>query len=107
MRVNSSVYFFVSDLICTCPQKCGDKIPQGARERLFKEFYRLSDHGLQNRFLQAHIEIRAVQRRFWRQQQRTASGRSQRRVSCKYQVPLIQSAADVTFDGEFCKTQIC
>ncbi|KAJ1522947.1 hypothetical protein ONE63_002086 [Megalurothrips usitatus] len=87
------------ELICTCPQKCGDKIPQDARERLFKEFYRLSDHALQNRFLQAHIEIRAVQRRFWRQQQRTASGRSQRRVSCKYQVPMIQSAADVTFDG--------
>lgn len=87
------------ELICTCPQKCGDKISQDARERLFKEFYALSDHALQNRFLQAHIEIRAVQRKYWRQQQRTASGRSQRRVSCKYQVPLIQSASDVTFDG--------
>ncbi|XP_034230868.1 uncharacterized protein LOC117639379 [Thrips palmi] len=87
------------ELICTCPQKCGDKITQEQRERLFKEFYALSDHALQNRFLQAHIEIRAVQRKYWRQQQRTASGRSQRRVSCKYQVPLIQSVSDVTFDG--------
>ncbi|XP_026294475.1 E3 ubiquitin-protein ligase lubel-like isoform X1 [Frankliniella occidentalis] len=87
------------ELICTCPQKCGDKISPEARERLFKEFYRLADHALQNRFLQAHIEIRAVQRKYWRQQQRTPSGRSQRRVSCKYQVPMIQSASDVTFDG--------
>ncbi|XP_063221394.1 uncharacterized protein LOC134530483 [Bacillus rossius redtenbacheri] len=71
--------------LCNCPQRCDEKIPINARIRLFEEFYKLADHIKQNDFLMAHIEMRAVQRRSLELKKR------ERRVSCKYQVPILTS----------------
>ena len=81
--------FSSSDVLCQCPQRCGDKIPQDVRRFLFTEFYKLGDHTLQNEFLMGHIETRAVQRRST--DHKISPIRNQRRVSCKYHVPLLTS----------------
>ncbi|XP_069701220.1 uncharacterized protein [Periplaneta americana] len=74
------------EVLCQCPQRCGFKIPQEVRRKLFTEFYRLGDHALQNDFLMAHIETRAVRRR---SSDHKVPGRNQRRVSCKYHIPIL------------------
>ncbi|PNF39311.1 hypothetical protein B7P43_G16551 [Cryptotermes secundus] len=77
------------DVLCQCPQRCGEKVPKEVRRKLFAEFYKLGDHALQNEFLMAHIETRAVQRR---SSDHKVPGRNQRRVSCKYHIPLLTAA---------------
>lgn len=74
------------DSLCQCPQRCDDKVPNEVRLKLFSEFYKLGDHQLQNDFLMAHIRTRAVQRR---SMDLKVPGRNKRRVSCKYQIPLL------------------
>ncbi|KAK7868181.1 hypothetical protein R5R35_003049 [Gryllus longicercus] len=73
------------DELCQCPQRCDEKVPTEIRAKLFEEFYKIGDHSRQNDFLMAHIKTRAVQRR---STELKIPGRNQRRVSCKYQVPL-------------------
>ncbi|XP_066991601.1 uncharacterized protein [Anabrus simplex] len=72
--------------LCQCPQHCDEKVPAEVRLKLFTEFYKLGDHQLQNDFLMAHIKTRAVQRRSL---DLKVPGRNKRRVSCKYQIPLL------------------
>lgn len=81
------MFFFLSDQLCNCPQKCGEKIPQELRERLFAVFYKMGDHLQQNYFLQSYIEMRSVHKRLYQEETRVG-GRLQRRVSCKYRIPL-------------------
>ncbi|XP_054285554.1 uncharacterized protein LOC129002067 [Macrosteles quadrilineatus] len=76
-----------ADQLCNCPQKCGEKIPQEVRERLFIDFYKMGDHLKQNYFLQSYIEMRSVHKRLYQEETRVG-GRLQRRVSCKYRIPL-------------------
>lgn len=78
---------FYSDYLCSCPQKCGEKIPTDIREHLFADFYKIGDHVKQNLFLQSYIEMRSVHKRLWSEETRVG-GRLQRRVSCKYRVPI-------------------
>ncbi|XP_022192359.2 uncharacterized protein LOC111050355 [Nilaparvata lugens] len=78
--------------ICNCPQRCTDKVPHEIREKLFIEFYKMADQVHQNRFLQKYIEMRSVQKRLWSEEHRV-DGRLQRRVSCKYHIPI-----DANFD---------
>lgn len=75
------------DHLCNCPQKCGDKIPSDIRTRLFEDFYKMADHVQQNNFLQTYIEMRSVHKRLWSAETRIG-GRLQRRVSCKYRIPI-------------------
>uniref|UniRef100_A0A1B6CT33 Uncharacterized protein n=1 Tax=Clastoptera arizonana TaxID=38151 RepID=A0A1B6CT33_9HEMI len=75
------------DQLCNCPQKCGDRIPREVKDHLFANFYQIGDHVRQNLFLQSHIEMRSVQKRLWTEEKRIG-GRLQRRVSCKYRVPI-------------------
>jgi len=75
------------EVLCNCPQKCNERIPLDVREGLFKEFHQLGDHYKQNVYLQSYIEMRSVYKRLWCQEERVG-GRLQRRVSCKYKVPL-------------------
>ncbi|PSN33094.1 hypothetical protein C0J52_19413 [Blattella germanica] len=91
-----------SEVLCQCPQRCGDKIPQDVRRKLFTEFYKLGDHALQNEFLMAHIETRAVQRR---STDHKIPVRNQRRVSCKYHVPLLPNAVPTTGSSANSKQQ--
>jgi hypothetical protein len=88
--------FSDSEVLCQCPQRCGDKVPKEVRRKLITEFYRLGDHALQNEFLMAHIETRAVQRR---SSDHKVPGRNQRRVSCKYHIPLVTDAGTPTGSG--------
>lgn len=83
-------------MLCQCPQRCGDKVPKEVRRKLFAEFYKLGDHALQNEFLMAHIETRAVQRR---SSDHKVPGRNQRRVSCKYHIPLLTDAGTQAASG--------
>lgn len=80
-------FLLSSDQLCNCPQKCGEKIPQEVRERLFMDFYKMGDHLKQNYFLQSYIEMRSVHKRLYQEETRVG-GRLQRRVSCKYRIPL-------------------
>lgn len=73
------------DELCQCPQRCDEKVPMEIRGKLFEEFYNITEHARQNEFLMAHIKTRAVQRR---STELKIPGRNQRRVSCKYQIPL-------------------
>ncbi|XP_075224977.1 uncharacterized protein LOC142326389 [Lycorma delicatula] len=74
--------------LCNCPQRCGDKIPDDVRKHLFTEFYKLGDHIQQNHFLQKYIEMRSVRKRLWDDDEQRVGGRLQRRVSCKYHIPI-------------------
>uniref|UniRef100_A0A224XUY9 Uncharacterized protein n=1 Tax=Panstrongylus lignarius TaxID=156445 RepID=A0A224XUY9_9HEMI len=75
------------DILCNCPQKCDQRVPQDVRSSLYKEFCSLGDHVRQNAYLQSYIEMRSVYKRLWCQEERIG-GRLQRRVSCKYRVPI-------------------
>nr|CAD7261674.1 unnamed protein product [Timema shepardi] len=77
-----------SDLLCNCPQHCDEKVPNEARLKLFYQFYKMADQIKQNDFLMSHIEIRAVQRRSIEMKN---PKKIQRRVSCKYKVPVLTS----------------
>lgn len=82
----NSTYFF-TDQLCNCPQKCGEKIPMEIRTRLFADYYKLGDHLKQNYYLQSYIEMRSVHKRLYQEETRVG-GRLQRRVSCKYRIPI-------------------
>uniref|UniRef100_A0A146LSN4 Uncharacterized protein n=1 Tax=Lygus hesperus TaxID=30085 RepID=A0A146LSN4_LYGHE len=73
--------------LCSCPQKCHERVPEDVRESLQKGFSRLCDNAKQNEYLQSYIEMRSVYKRLWAQEERIG-GRLQRRVSCKYKIPL-------------------
>lgn len=77
----------LTDQLCNCPQKCGEKIPKEIQERLFKDFYKIGDHLQQNYYLQSYIEMRSVHKRLFQEETRVG-GRLQRRVSCKYRIPI-------------------
>lgn len=64
-----------------------------ARENLFQHFYGLGDADQQNAFLRQHMDVRAR----LNISDNTTSGRSPRRITCKYLVPLLPSSetADV------------
>ncbi|XP_049778255.1 uncharacterized protein LOC126175481 [Schistocerca cancellata] len=74
------------DVLCSCPQRCNEKISTEDRMKLFSEFYKLGDQIRQNEFLRAHINARAVQKR---SPDNKPLKRAKRRVSCKYRVPLL------------------
>lgn len=65
-----------------------------ARERLFNHFYGLGDADLQNAFLRLHMDVRA---RLNVTETPSSGGRSPRRITCKYLVPLLptRDRADV------------
>ncbi|KAK9502468.1 hypothetical protein O3M35_011244 [Rhynocoris fuscipes] len=75
------------DILCNCPQKCDQRVPQEVRSSLYKEFCSLGDHLRQNTYLQSFIEMRSVYKRLWSEEERVG-GRLQRRVSCKYKIPM-------------------
>ncbi|XP_014243070.1 uncharacterized protein LOC106663054 [Cimex lectularius] len=75
------------EILCNCPQKCQQRVPTEIRLGLYKEFSELGDHYRQNQYLQSYIEMRSVYKRLWCQEERVG-GRLQRRVSCKYRIPL-------------------
>ncbi|GJQ70841.1 hypothetical protein Trydic_g765 [Trypoxylus dichotomus] len=83
----------VPDELCQCPQKCDERVPMEAREHLFQHFYGLGDPDLQNAFLREHMDIRARTNI----PESTNTGRSPRRITCKYLVPLLHNGetADV------------
>ncbi|BET02938.1 Hypothetical protein NTJ_15756 [Nesidiocoris tenuis] len=76
-----------SDALCNCPQKCWKRVADDVRVTLRKRFKELDDNSKQNEFLQSYIEMRSVFRRLWAQEERIG-GRLQRRVSCKYKIPI-------------------
>lgn len=88
-----NTFLFFADELCQCPQKCDERVPIEARERLFDHFYGLADPDLQNAFLREHMDIRARTNI----PESTNSGRSPRRITCKYLVPLLHNGetADV------------
>lgn len=63
------------------------------RERLFTHFYGLGDPDMQNAFLRDHMDVKAR----LNIPENTGSGRSPRRITCKYLVPLLpdKGTADV------------
>ncbi|XP_018336770.1 uncharacterized protein LOC108745163 [Agrilus planipennis] len=79
----------VSDELCQCPQKCDDRVPLEIRQRLFSHFYGLGDTDRQNKFLRQHMDVRA--RNHVVPETTTPSGRSPRRITCKYLLPLFPS----------------
>lgn len=78
--------------LCQCPQKCDERVPSEIRERLFSHFYGLGDPDLQNAFLRDHMDVRARPHVPEPNPPATpGSGRSPRRITCKYLVPLLPS----------------
>lgn len=63
------------------------------RERLFSHFYGLGDADLQNAFLRDHMDVRARPHvpEAITTNTGTGPGRSPRRITCKYLVPLLPS----------------
>lgn len=63
------------------------------RERLFAHFYGLGDPDMQNAFLRDHMDVKAR----LNIPEHTGTGRSPRRITCKYLVPLLpeRRTADV------------
>ncbi|XP_044750650.1 uncharacterized protein LOC123310981 [Coccinella septempunctata] len=77
----------VADELCQCPQKCDERVPREARERLFYHFYGLGEADAQNQFLRQNMDLRARMN----VPESTESGRPPRRITCKYLVPLLPS----------------
>ncbi|KAK9881524.1 hypothetical protein WA026_016405 [Henosepilachna vigintioctopunctata] len=77
----------VADELCQCPQKCDERVPREARERLFYHFYGLGEADGQNQFLRQNMDLRAR----LNVPESTESGRPPRRITCKYLVPLLPS----------------
>jgi hypothetical protein len=77
----------VAEELCQCPQKCDERVPIEARERLFTFFYGLGEADLQNQFLRQNMDLRAR----LNIPETTGSGRPPRRITCKYLVPLLPS----------------
>lgn len=86
------MFRFVSDELCQCPQKCDERVPLEKRDLLFHHFYGLGDADLQNAFLRRHMDVRARANI----PETTVSGRSPRRITCKYLVPLLPSESATT-----------
>lgn len=80
-----------SEELCQCPQKCDEKVPTEARERLFAHFYGLGEADLQNHFLRQNMDLRAR----LNIPETTGTGRPPRRITCKYLVPLLNSGTTV------------
>lgn len=59
------------------------------RERLFAHFYGLGDPDMQNAFLRDHMDVKAR----LNVPEPTTAGRSPRRITCKYLVPLLPGTA--------------
>ncbi|KAF6203090.1 hypothetical protein GE061_003504 [Apolygus lucorum] len=68
--------------LCSCPQKCHKRVPKDVLESLQRGFSRLGDNAKKNEYLQS-----SVYKRLWTKVERVG-GRMQRRVSCKYKIPL-------------------
>lgn len=66
------------------------------RERLFSHFYGLGDPDLQNAFLRDHMDVRARPHvpETLTTNTGTGPGRSPRRITCKYLVPLLPSTEE-------------
>ncbi|XP_045462625.1 uncharacterized protein LOC123672535 [Harmonia axyridis] len=77
----------VAEELCQCPQKCDERVPREARERLFYHFYGLGEADAQNHFLRQNMDLRARMNI----PESTESGRPPRRITCKYLVPLLPS----------------
>lgn len=63
------------------------------RERLFSHFYGLGDADLQNAFLRDHMDVKARPHvpEIIAANTTTGTGRSPRRITCKYLIPLLPS----------------
>lgn len=85
-----------SEELCQCPQKCDERIPMEIRERLFSHFYGLGDADLQNAFLRDHMDVKARPHvpEIIAASSATGTGRSPRRITCKYLIPLLPSRED-------------
>lgn len=108
----------VAEELCQCPQKCEERVSVALRERLFQHFYGLGDSDAQNAFLRQHMDVRA---RLTMPQLTPISpsnnnnnssfvnfngiptlsphtgvgtGKSPRRITCKYLVPMLPSITD-------------
>ena len=79
------------DELCQCPQKCDERVPIDARERLFAFFYGLGEADLQNQFLRQNMDLRAR----LNIPETTGTGRPPRRITCKYLVPLLPGSETV------------
>lgn len=66
-------------------------MPIEVRERLFAHFYGLGDTDMQNAFLRDHMDVRAR----LNLPEMTTSGRSPRRITCKYLVPILPAGETV------------
>lgn len=81
------LFIFVLEELCQCPQKCDERVPFEKRDILFHHFYGLGDADLQNNFLRKHMDVKPRNNI----PETTPSGRSPRRIACKYLIPLLPS----------------
>ncbi|XP_044736452.1 uncharacterized protein LOC123298498 isoform X2 [Chrysoperla carnea] len=72
----------VPDVLCTCPQKCDERVSRDAREQLFNYFYGLADFEKQNAFLRLHLTVRS-------RPPDDDPFRQHRRITCKYLLPIL------------------
>lgn len=97
-------YLFLEEL-CQCPQKCNDRVTRTDRENLFKYFYQvLGEADLQNRFLRAHMDVKARPRPPLPEPPLLPGTRPPRRITCKYLLPLLPSEVDKI---EVCQKAFC
>lgn len=86
--------YCVSEILCTCPQKCDEKIPLKVRTYMFKYYHALSrDRPKQEMLLLRFIEMKSLAQRL---------KEDNKRVQCRYKAPTCMKAIDfVIEDGEF------
>ncbi|XP_050421472.1 uncharacterized protein LOC126833922 [Adelges cooleyi] len=90
------------DTLCQCPQKCSERVPQKAKDELFKMFGEMENEDVQNKFLQKFIEARPVANRLF-SKETTANGKLLRRIHCKYRIPSIVTddfLTNVNYDSD-------
>uniref|UniRef100_A0A8D8TLJ5 Uncharacterized protein n=2 Tax=Cacopsylla melanoneura TaxID=428564 RepID=A0A8D8TLJ5_9HEMI len=80
------------DILCTCPQKCDEKIPLKVRTYMFKYYHALSrDRPKQEALLLRFIEMKSLAQRL---------KEDNKRVQCRYKAPTNRKAIQFIFEDE-------
>lgn len=82
--------FIFSEVLCICPQKCSERVPQKSKDALFNTFEEIDNEHEQNKFVRKFIEIKPIADRLF-SKDTSANGKLLRRIRCKYRIPSIVS----------------
>ncbi|XP_026678107.1 uncharacterized protein LOC103507454 [Diaphorina citri] len=83
------------EILCTCPQKCDEKVPLKVRTYMFKYYHALMrDRPKQEMLLLRFIEMKSLTQRL---------KEDNKRVQCRYKAPTSMKAIEFIFQDGKCK----